>query len=1345
MGSDFYLQRKVSSGFDLYTEAELLAASNYIVVLAEPGGGKTALLRSLAQRLGTSAVTANVFVHLGSEQERMPIIIDGFDELAKIDQTGIHRILAHTKKAKPTHFIISSRSSEWDITATTAVKNFLGHEPLVVRLCEFDESEQRKIFEYYAPSEDFVTFYSEIARFDLTVLLPNPQFLKMFTDAYLESGRHFSDRRSIFKLAVERLAKEVNTATTGTARTISYSQKVDIAAEVFAKLLLSGSEGVSISEVVEDRIYPLLSSLVSDSLSVSCILATRLFKLGDRPDQHRPVHKIVSEYCTAEYLIKRILNPADSLTFHQCLPIIAPNSTVRDELRGLVGWMAALGNKSIQIAAIELDPYAVLANGDPSQLEPSSKRLLLSKLKEVEIKDPYFRRGDFWRRFSIAGFFTDDIVEEVKLLLLDVSDGHLRDLILELLVESPVVALLLNELERLVLDTKGNKSTRRLASNCLFNIDGYDFQQDAINLVLEASPTSLEIVAKGIEIIGQGVFELTFIERFFRACASLYPNHQERFNGVIGERYFIKHLINSLNITSIEWLLNVLTKDLVCNCGKKSYECDCRNGISKIVGTMLDCYFTITQPPFDPEKIYGWIGKLNFHGRRSIRESKSVQVLCEDIELRQGIFAHVFSGLTDKDEIFDTRVNKFGSQSHSGLHLFKGDCDFLIDVAFETNNANLWATFISSHQFHRNKEERGPDYSRRHMREQAKEKPAFMREWIKSNRYTSEFRQDSLSWFRKVNRQNKRNNLENSEIHLKNIKYIQENRELIERGCHWQLLVDFSQSILFNPNNVAAEFGDEQIVQNALINCLSFIEPHVPDLQKLAELQCVSKYLQVEMILFAACLTIMRVQGNLNNVKSSLLIALKTNLRMSFPAVNNNELDAFKSEVDRIIFPDTTSAEVFLRQYLEPQVANPLCPYPEVDLLNYDDAFIHARSKLAIEWLGRFNDIEYHAINSLFDIAVEFNKREELNEIILARCSELLSNLDITKDEKYEQRRTFWFIRAFYFLSMEVAKPYFDWLKSDKKAIFLFEGRSGRMNRAEHAHWPRLTSSKIEEILMAFFDEWPKVHLPSSHGSDSPVSEKAYRFLTEIIWSIGNDTPDAAIPVLARLLKDQRFIEIHRELKSIQAEQLRKIALRDFEPPSPHQIVDLLDNNAIVTVEGLRQLVLQELMNYQRDIDGGEFNTANRFYTKDNNGQNVHLNEVSSVEIIAERLNLVLHPQNISIESEDQTKNQNRIDITAAKMIDGRRRLLVIEAKGQWHSELYTAATTQLHERYTIHPDAENQGIYLVIWFGSNEIVAGSKRHGITSAQELKKTIEESLPQELHGVIDVFVLDVSRG
>lgn len=107
-------------------------------------------------------------------------------------------------------------------------------------------------------------------------------------------------------------------------------------------------------------------------------------------------------------------------------------------------------------------------------------------------------------------------------------------------------------------------------------------------------------------------------------------------------------------------------------------------------------------------------------------------------------------------------------------------------------------------------------------------------------------------------------------------------------------------------------------------------------------------------------------------------------------------------------------------------------------------------------------------------------------------------------------------------------------------------------------------------------------------------------------------------------------------------------------------------------------------------------------------------------------------------------KGQNRSDFTASKLIGGRRRLLVTEVKGQWHRELYSVASAQLYDRYSIHPDAEQQGIFLVIWFGQNETVAGRKIHSIKTAEELKIRIEAYLPVALRGLIDIFVLDVSR-
>lgn len=359
--------------------------------------------------------------------------------------------------------------------------------------------------------------------------------------------------------------------------------------------------------------YPLLPALFEHANSVEIILATRLFKPGDNADQHRPVHKIVAEYCAANYLTKRIADLSDSLTISKCLPIIAPNSTVRDELRGMLGWMASLGNTQVQEATIALDPYAVLANGDPSQLEASSKRQLVSRLKDVADHDPYFRRGDFWRRFSVAGFFTQEVVDEIKPLLRQTGDGHLRDLILELLVGSPAVSPLSSELSTLLLSDTASKNSRMLAGRCLLELKGYDHLPNLAPLIFEASQTSLSVTAKIIEELNPVTFSIQYLAGFFRVCASLYPKHKQRLDQPIGTRAFVWRLITKLDLPTVEWLLDDLTQNLFCMCGQKAHDCDCRNGISKITGAVLNRYFDLASPPHDPNRFWRWLKNLNFH------------------------------------------------------------------------------------------------------------------------------------------------------------------------------------------------------------------------------------------------------------------------------------------------------------------------------------------------------------------------------------------------------------------------------------------------------------------------------------------------------------------------------------------------------------------------------------------------------------------------------------------------------------------------------------------------------------------------------------------------------------
>ena len=166
---------------------------------------------------------------------------------------------------------------------------------------------------------------------------------------------------------------------------------------------------------------------------------------------------------------------------------------------------------------------------------------------------------------------------------------------------------------------------------------------------------------------------------------------------------------------------------------------------------------------------------------------------------------------------------------------------------------------------------------------------------------------------------------------------------------------------------------------------------------------------------------------------------------------------------------------------------------------------------------------------------------------------------------------------------------------------------------------------------------------------------------------------------------------------------------------------------------------MEKLEEYQRRIDGGEFDSVDVFYE---NGE--HIGEVAACKRVADYLSMRLETVGMSVVKEHELKNLKRCDITVTQQLDGKRRILVIEAKGQWHTDLYSAAKVQLHERYSIHPDAANQGIYLVFWFGGNEKIAGRKNTSLKSATDLKNLITEKMPEELVKFIDIFVLDLSR-
>ncbi|MDQ0513414.1 hypothetical protein QOZ99_004336 [Angulomicrobium amanitiforme] len=648
----------------------------------------------------------------------------------------------------------------------------------------------------------------------------------------------------------------------------------------------------------------------------------------------------------------------------------------------------------------------------------------------------------------------------------------------------------------------------------------------------------------------------------------------------------------------------------------------------------------------------------------------------------------------------------------------------LVGHAFETDHFALWEGFYCRYNPYAS--EKGPDELRARMRSQAREKPELLRIWSKHewNVQLSNAR-DRASWRRSHRKYERREAAQKEQTR----DYFRNNRDRIASGTDWPALKWIAGNYLIEPKRLSEVFDDVADAECALRNSFEFMRPHVPTLSFLVDHSPYSLR-----VLHAACLAHFRHAGNLDVIDIDVLKAVKTDLG-GYNGYKEGEAEEFTAALDKLIFPTIDEVEAFARTFIEPQLSRAFDAPTGVGKLRYDNAFAPVRDELAFEWLERFPDMPWHARETLFDICAKQVERAALKALIEKRCADFVRSSTASNEEA--KTRDFWFLRGLFFLDTS-QEEIWDRFCSDRDAIFMIEERAGRFGRGDNEGWPNLSAEKIFRILDMYVGAWPKVVLPSSYGTDDPHDETAYRFLTDVVWRIDQDSPDKSIPVFDRLLGDTRFADFHDAAKSQRASAVHKRALKDFAPPSAAEIVAMLDRNRLATVEDLRALIVEELEKLEIWVRNNETNPLTTFYP---NGKRV--DENTARDRIVDRLQARMTALNLNVVIERYMANQNRCDITVSAMLGGQQRLLVVEVKGQWHKELFSAASAQLHVRYSSHPDAAQQGVYLVLWFGPEVPIAGKRRPNITDPDALRDAIIEQMPRDLHHLIDVVIIDLS--
>lgn len=261
----------------------------------------------------------------------------------------------------------------------------------------------------------------------------------------------------------------------------------------------------------------------------------------------------------------------------------------------------------------------------------------------------------------------------------------------------------------------------------------------------------------------------------------------------------------------------------------------------------------------------------------------------------------------------------------------------------------------------------------------------------------------------------------------------------------------------------------------------------------------------------------------------------------------------------------------------------------------------------------------------------------------------------------------------------------------------------------------------------------------SSSGTTNPYD--ATDFLRVMINRIADDTSVEASDAMQELISAPAD-SYSKLIRHMAAEQRQKRTEEDFAPLPPKELGELLTEGPPSNVEDIKSLVLEELTVAQKILIGDDLDQVRDFW--DDAG--IPYNENRCRDRLAAMIGPELMHYDVQRITEADMPQTKRADLAFAR---GKLQL-PMEVKGQWHPEVWQAATDQLDFKYLIDWRSEQRGIYCVLWFGKLPSSSGRRLkappNGLNapqSANEMRKMLIEYIPEARRALIDVVVLDLT--